>query len=219
MQIVTGEIPNRGMMRNPKVPDECPQVGRGGAGRAPPRGGGQEPEPWAAFLPPAADAASTLWHLPCCPCCPRSPAGLPACFLFLPPPQEVLDLIDQCTALSPSERPSAKQIVQMLEGAPAGTPSKAEVRWAGPKVICRLLLALPLPNARLALATRLLQSRGALLRQQTLQPWRDKLPQQVGGGLGGGGSCAPAQRHALGRQKPLARLVAPLLLCHPSPAD
>lgn len=36
LQVVTGEIPQRGTMRNPKVPEECPQVsgweGREGEG-------------------------------------------------------------------------------------------------------------------------------------------------------------------------------------------
>ena len=48
--------------------------------------------------------------------------------------QEVVDLIDRCTLMEPSQRPSAKEIVQILEGAPTGTPSRAEVsgqaRWA-----------------------------------------------------------------------------------------
>lgn len=67
-EVVTGEVPTRGTMRDPKVPEECPR--------------------------------------------------------------EVLDLIDRCCSVDPAKRPSAKEIVQLLEGMPAGTPSKAEARGA-----------------------------------------------------------------------------------------
>ncbi|KAL4431266.1 hypothetical protein ABPG75_006522 [Micractinium tetrahymenae] len=67
-EIVTGEIPNRGTMRNPEVPAECPQ--------------------------------------------------------------EVLELIDRCTLADPKQRPTAKQIVQMLEKSGEGTPQQAQARGA-----------------------------------------------------------------------------------------
>lgn len=67
-EIVTGEIPNRGTMRNPEVPAECPQ--------------------------------------------------------------EVLELIDKCTLADPKQRPTAKQIVQLLEKSGEGTPQQAQARGA-----------------------------------------------------------------------------------------
>ncbi|EFN59227.1 hypothetical protein CHLNCDRAFT_138200 [Chlorella variabilis] len=67
-EIFTGEIPNRGSMRNPRVPEECPQA--------------------------------------------------------------AVDLMDCCLSLNPSERPTAKQIVQLMESMPAETPGEAEKRGA-----------------------------------------------------------------------------------------
>ncbi|KAL4419259.1 hypothetical protein ABPG77_001197 [Micractinium sp. CCAP 211/92] len=64
-EIVTGEIPNRGTMRNPEVPAE-----------------------------------------------------------------RVLELIDKCTLADPRQRPTAKQIVQLLEKSGEGTPQQAQARGA-----------------------------------------------------------------------------------------
>lgn len=67
-EITTGEVPTRGAMRNPKVPEECPQA--------------------------------------------------------------VVDLMDRCLETVPSQRPTAKEIVLLLESMPAGTPTQAEARGA-----------------------------------------------------------------------------------------
>lgn len=44
--------------------------------------------------------------------------------------QAAVDLMDCCLSLNPSERPTAKQIVQLMESMPAETPGEAEKRGA-----------------------------------------------------------------------------------------
>jgi serine/threonine protein kinase len=109
-EIVTGERPQRGSLRMPRVPQECPQVG----GRA---GGG-------ASCTRAVIAAAAVLALPPGACAQHFPGAhstplphLPAivhCLCCLP--QEVSDLIMECLSESPSKRPTAQQLLQQLRG-------------------------------------------------------------------------------------------------------
>lgn len=128
-EIITGERPQRGQLRMPRVPEECPQVGHVGLGRA------------AAGLGAARAACRSLIAAPLVECT-LAPAATPSVSSAHPqaPLQDVCDLMVQCLSEDPAQRPTAQQLMRRLgeeqraqAQAPSPPPGRAQAAAAAPR--------------------------------------------------------------------------------------